>query len=144
MNSVETRKARASDLEDIKRIADAERDAFGFIRRAAIRQAICEGNIVVVTVDQQVVGFQHFYHRKRDLQTTLYHKAVLPAFRRHGLATRLVDAVVREAREMGRQKLRLKCPVGLPANRFHGDYGFILVDQEEGKKRKLNVWEYHL
>jgi len=144
MKYVETRKARPTDLRDIKRIADGERNAFGFIPRAVIREAIRGGNLIVVTVDHRVVGFQHYYHRKRDLQTTLYHKAVLPDFRRQGLATRLVDAVVQEAREMRRKRLRLKCPVDLPANSFHCNYGFELVDRERGKSRELNVWEYRL
>lgn len=144
MISLATRKAHESDLEAIKAIADAERNSLGFITRTTIRKAIYQGNIIVVTVNNRVVGFQHYYHRKQDRQTTLYHKAVLLDFRRQGLGTRLVDAVVQEARAMGRQKLRLKCPVDLPANRFHKRYGFVLVGQEPGRVRKLNVWEYNL
>jgi len=93
---------------------------------------------------EEVVAFEHYYHRKSDLQTTLYHKAVLPEFRRRGIATRLVDAVVRESRELGRERLLLRCPVGIAANEFHKDYGFVLDHREPGKVRELNVWVFHL
>lgn len=138
------RKAVQSDLGAIKAITDAERDAFGFITRATVREAIKQGHIVVATVDGEVVGFQHYYHRKRDLQTTLYHKAVAPKWRMQGIGTALVDAVANEARALERWRLLLKCPAELSSNKFHERYGFTLVGQESGKKRKLNIWEYLL
>jgi len=141
---IQVRQAEKRDLEALKAIVDGEKEAFGFITRGTLRQAIDDANIVVATLDGEIVGFQHYYHRKRDLQTTLYHKAVLPEHRRKGIATRLVDAVVQESREMGRKKLLLKCPVDLAANRFHRDYGFALAGRECGKVRELNVWVYHL
>lgn len=144
LHPVSTRKARESDLDAIKAIADSEKAAFGFITRATIRAAIAQGGMMVVTVDSDVVGFQHYYHRKRDLQTTLYHKAVMLKWRGQGLGTMLVDAVVEEARSLGRQSLRLKCPADLPSNGFHANYGFKLVGQERGKRRALNLWEFSL
>ncbi len=139
-----TRKAVPSDLGEIKAIADAERDSFGFLTRGTIREAIEQGQIMVIVVNGNIAGFQHYYHRKRDLQTTFYHKAVRKEWRGQGLGRRLVDAVVDEARALGRAKIVLKCPVDLPSNRFHGEYGFVLVGQELGRKRKLNVWQYVL
>ncbi len=141
---IETRKAVPSDLAVIKAIADTERDSLGFITRGTVREAIDQGQIMVVAVDGNIVGFQHYYHRKRDLQTTFYHKALRKEWRGQGLGRRLVDAVIDEARALGRRKVVLKCPVDLPSNRFHERYGFILVGQELGRKRKLNVWQYFL
>lgn len=142
--AIECRKAVLSDLGAIKSIADVERDTLGFITRATLEQAIRDGGIMVVVSDGCVVGFQHYYHRKRDLQTTLYHKAIRPEYRGQGLGTALVDAVVEESRLLRRRNLVLKCPVELAANGFHSRYGFVLIGQEPGKKRKLNIWEYLL
>jgi N-acetylglutamate synthase-like GNAT family acetyltransferase len=142
--NVETRKARETDLDAIKQIADSERESLGFITRATIIDAIKNGRIMVITVDKTVVGFQHYYHRKRDLQTTLYHKAVLSDMRGQGLGTILVDSVVEEAVLLGRETLLLKCPVELPSNIFHEKYGFIKIREEAGRKRRLNVWQYLL
>ncbi len=141
---ITTRKATESDVAAIKVIADAERDSLGFMTRLTILAAIREGCIMVIVVNGFVVGFQHYYHRKRDRQTTLYHKSILLKWRGLGLGKLLVDSVVQEARALGREKLVLKCPVDLPSNGFHQKYGFQLVGQEQGKKRKLNIWEYKL
>jgi N-acetylglutamate synthase-like GNAT family acetyltransferase len=144
MNKIETRKAVETDLDTIKQIADSEKNSLGFITRATIVEAIRNGQVMVVTVNQIVVGFQHYYHRKRDLQTTLYHKAVLSDKRGQGLGIALVDAVVVEARSLGRKTLLLKCPIELPSNAFHEKYGFKKIGEEIGKRRKLNIWQYLL
>lgn len=146
MGAVDTviRRAVQSDLEAIKAIADAERDALGFITRSTVREAIKQGHMIVATIDGEVVGFQHYYHRKQDLQTRLYHKAVDPEWRMQGIGTALVDAVVNEARALDRRRLLLKCPVELSSNKFHERYGFTLIGQEPGRKRRLNIWEYIL
>lgn len=138
---IEVRKATLFDLDRIKFIADLERDTIGFMTKATYMKAIEMGNILVVIVDGLTVGFQSYYHRKKDLQTTLYQKAIIKEYRFEGLGKLLVDTVIEEAKSIGHQKLLLKCPVDLPSNLFHERIGFTLVRQELGKKRKLNVWE---
>ena len=144
IESVSTRKAQPSDLRAIKEIADANKNELGFVTRATIEQAISDGNIMVICTGLLVVGFQHYYHRKRDKQTTLYHKAISSDYRSHKLGTTLVNSVINEAKEIGREKLILKCPANLPSNQFHLKIGFRLVRTEAGKKRSLNVYEYLL
>jgi GNAT superfamily N-acetyltransferase len=139
-----TRKGIIEDLSVIKQIADDEKSVFGFITKGTIQEAIISGGIMVITYDNIVVGFQHYYHRKRDLQTTLYHKAIKKEFRGKGLGKLLVDAVVNECVVLGRNKLLLKCPIGLSSNEFHKKYGFVLAGQEIGKLRNLNIWEYNI
>jgi N-acetylglutamate synthase-like GNAT family acetyltransferase len=139
-----TRKAVSADLDQIKFIAEKEKKAFGFITRGTIKEAILLEQIMVIEDSQRIVGFQHYYHRKRDLQTTFYHKAILEEFRGKGLGKQLVDAVVDEAKKLGRLRIILKCPIDLPSKAFHEAYGFVKVRVEDGRKRKLNVWQFDI
>jgi ribosomal protein S18 acetylase RimI-like enzyme len=132
------------DLPQIKKLAAQNSDALGFVLQPAIAKAIEEKRIVVAEANDKVVGFQEYYHRRRDGQTTLYHKCVAVDFRRCGIATALVDAVVHESKKIGRQFLLLKCPDGLSSNMFHKRYGFRLIGTEEGRRRRLNIWRYDL
>jgi GNAT superfamily N-acetyltransferase len=140
----EVRKARAEDLTAAKKLAAENADALGFVLRSALAKAIAEDRMVVAEAGGRLIGFQEYYHRKRDGQTTLYHKCVSLPFRRRGVGTALVNTVVDESRREGRQFLLLKCPQGLPSNKFHESYGFRLVAVEGGRRRKLNVWRYDL
>lgn len=132
------------DLKQIKSLAAENSDALGFVLRSALAKAIEENRIVVAEVNKRLIGFQEYYHRKRDGQTTLYHKCVSSEFRRFGVGKALVDAVVNESRIMGRQFLLLKCPEDLTSNEFHRNYGFALIRTENGKRRKLKIWRLDL
>lgn len=134
------RKAIHNDLDQIKHLSDQERQTIGFLTRETYKEAINSGNIFVATVDEIVVGFQYYYHRKRGLQTTLYQKTVAKEYRNLGIARLLVAAVIEEARLIGHKELRLKCPEGLYSNSFHKKMGFVLTGVEPGRKRKLNIW----
>ena len=139
-HDVLVRKGQSSDLDAVKRVADSHREELGFLTRGTLESAIVEGHLIVANVDDEVVGFQHYYHRKRDKQTTLYHKAVLDTHRRRGIARKLVSFVAKEADALGRTHLLLKCPVDLEANEAHARLGFRLVGTEKGRRRRLNVW----
>lgn len=138
--SVIIRKPGMNEVDAIKRIADGNRRAIGFLRTPALKHTIESRNAFIAEHNGEVIGFQTYHHRNRDLQTTLYQKCVSKEFRRKGVGTKLVDAVVEESLRLARTQLFLKCPVDLEANEFHRHYGFILLRTERGKKRKLNVW----
>jgi GNAT superfamily N-acetyltransferase len=144
MKIVEIRKAVQSDIIRIKKLAEEERSTIGFLTRETYLDAIISGNIFVVTIDGFVIGFQFYYHRKRDLQTTLYQKTIDKKFRNNGYAKLLVDAVIQEARSIGHKILVLKCPEKLDSNEFHKKIGFVLIGQDLGRKQKLNIWEMKL
>lgn len=137
---IKIRKGIIEDVPRIKELAEMERSAIGFMTRSTYKQAIENGQILVVMINDEVVGFQYYYHRKRDTQTTLYQKTIDKEFRHQGLAKLLVDAVINEALLLGHKTVLLKCPVGLESNEFHRKIGFSLIGQEQGKKRKLNIW----
>lgn len=116
-------------------VFQAHRDELGFVNRAQVR----EGDLVVEERDGQIVGALLGNHCVRKPQSTVYELAVLPEYRREGIASVLVE---RFADESPHEKLVAKCPVDLPANDFYQSTGWDRVDREEGKNRALNVWEY--
>jgi ribosomal protein S18 acetylase RimI-like enzyme len=138
------RQAEMCDLSQVKKLAQACSKELGFVLRPALIEAVKEERLLVAELDNSIVGFEEYYHRKRDRQTTLYHKCVAGSFRGIGIGTALVDEVVREAQMLGREFLLLRCPEGLPSNDFHKGYGFVLVGIEPGRKRRLNIWRYNL
>ncbi len=140
MKNIEIRKGIITDLPKIKELAERERDSLGFMTKAVYEKAIEDNQIFVVLVDGQVVGFQYYYHRKRDTQTTLYQKTIDKNFRHQGLGRLLVEAVAQEAKSIGHKTILLKCPIDNESNDFHNKIGFELIGQEQGKRRKLNIW----
>jgi GNAT superfamily N-acetyltransferase len=111
------------------------RDELGFVNEAQCR----EKDIYTVERDNQVVGAILVNHCVRKPQTTVYELAVLPGYRRQGIAETLVDKV---SRASPHNKLIAKCPIDLPANEFYESTGWELIETQDGKHRDLNVWEY--
>ncbi len=138
------RKATLQDLDQIKNLADSETETLGFIRRAAIIEGIELGYVFVAESNGKLIGFQQYYHRKRDLKTILYRKTVIREWRRKGVGKQLVDSVMDEAIKLGRESILLKCPIDNESNFFHQSYGFVLIGVEPGKRRKLNVYEFRI
>jgi len=110
------------------------RDELGFVTKAQCS----EKELYTVRRDGETVGAALANHCVRKPQTTLYELAVLPAYRRDGIATELVD---RLRRDSPHDKLRAKCPVDLPANEFYESTGWEQIEQHSGKHTPLNEWE---
>lgn len=107
-----------------------------------VNQAQCDdGDLYVEYRDETVVGAALANHCVRKPQTTLYELAVLPAYRRDGVASELIN---RLARDSPHEKIIAKCPVELPANDFYASTGWEQIESEDGKNRELNVWEYEI
>ena len=113
------------------------RDELGFVNEAQCR----EKDLYTVEREGSVVGAAIVNHCVRKPQTTLYDIAVLPTYRREGIATELVDQITRDSPH---DKIKAKCPTDLPANGFYESNGWELVKTESGKKRPLNVWRYEI
>lgn len=110
------------------------RDELGFVNKAQCE----EKDLWTVRRDGEVVGAALGNHCVRKPQTTLYELAVLPAYRREGIATELVARMLRDSPH---NKLVAKCPVDLPSNEFYAANGWEQIDTESGKNRSLNVWQ---
>ena len=146
---ITVRLARKADIEGAKRIADQNRSELGFVNIAILRIAQSKGWLLVAAEweDQRkrdvVVGFANFRIRQ-DRNATLYEIAVTDAHRRTGIGTRLLSELIRRVHLAGGQYVRLKCPHDLSANQFYQKCGFRHVETEEGKRRRLHVWYYHI
>jgi GNAT superfamily N-acetyltransferase len=141
--SVEVASATIADVDQIKRIADANRQSLGFLTRGTIAAATIDGRVLIARWLGCLVGFATYRHRK-DGQTTLLDLCVDQDSRNSGVGASLVDELLNRARVQGCQAVRLKCPRDLPANRFYEAMGFTMLTTVPGRKRSLNVWEYSL
>lgn len=119
------RPATLDDLDWVKTMADRHRREIGFVNRAALTAAIDRGELLV----SEQCGFCHYRTRK------------------DGVA--VIYEIVSESGGTGKGLLRevplpvrLKCPVDLASNGFYRHMGGTLVAVEDGKRRRLNVWEW--
>ena len=143
-NGIPIRKANIGDLDAIKALADANKSSLGFIIRPTLSFGIQKGWILVAeSKDHRVIGFVHYRHRQ-DSQTTLYEICVDETQRGNGVGRSLIEMLSAEAAALGKEYIRLKAPVNLPANRFYQIIGFNLVGVIGGKRRQLNIWEIRL
>lgn len=134
------RVATAADLDPLKALADRHKREVGFVRRGALLESIRRAHLLVALVGEDLVGFVQFHHR-RDGQTTIHLIMVATAYRRQGVADVLLNQLRATCRELGQQRIGLKCPVELSANDFYRQAGFDLIAQEPGKLRPLNLWQ---
>jgi ribosomal protein S18 acetylase RimI-like enzyme/queuine/archaeosine tRNA-ribosyltransferase len=152
---VEVRLAKRNDLKAVKRLADGHRHELGFVKLAALEKAIQERRLLVAVSKNvgtltrlhacTIVGFVHFRCCK-DGHATIYEIAVAPDWRGKGVGRKLVEAVCTHARLHSCTRLRLKCPVDLPANGFYQRLGFVRIGIEthDGNRRPLAIWELDL
>jgi predicted GNAT family acetyltransferase len=133
------RKATLADLNDVKRVADKHRAELGFVLKSALANSIEESEVFVAVASSEIIGFAEYHHRK-DLQTTLYHIAVVDTWRGFGVGRSLIFALIDEARLKNKRTICLKCPSGLNANFFYKRMEFEFTRTENGKKQELTVW----
>lgn len=138
-NDITLRKARLSDTDAVKRLADAHRYELGFIRRPTIIESINRNELIVAHNSNGIVGFVEYHHR-RDSQTSLYHIVVERDHRERGIGRSLLEAVREEARQQGKKTVSMKCPMDLPANEFYEHTGCLLCMRVQGKNRPLVIW----
>lgn len=137
------RKAEQEDLDSIKAIADANKDAIGFVLRPALVKAIQRRWVLVAEDNGQLIGFANYRHRQ-DQQTTLYEICITEDYRGNGAGKALLDALVEESHRLGKTVIRLKCPADNKANDFYNSLKFVRVGLEQGKRRRLVHWEKQL
>lgn len=127
------RQATLEDIDAIKKIADKNSQQIGFVLRPALEENCKKGNLLVAEAIGEILGFCNYNTRKKDNTNVIYEVCVDYKYRGNGIGKKLIDNIERP--------ILLKCPVDNESNNFYGAYGFTLIDVEDGKKRKLNVWE---
>lgn len=127
------RLATSQDIDAIDKIARQYPKELAFVRRNALQRGVDNKSLHVATSDDNVVGFALF-HRRRDGWQTIYDMAVGRSHIRRGIGRLLLYSV--------------PCPIRLKttqdnerANRFYKNAGMELSGTEQGKKRRLNVYE---
>ena len=124
--------ATLDDIDDIKVIADKYSDELGFIVRPTLVKHCNKGCLLVAKAGDVVIGFCNF-NKRNDGVSVIYEICTDYRYRGNGVARKMIDALPRP--------IHLKCPIDNESNNFYASIGFKLVDVEDGKKRKLNVWE---
>lgn len=139
---ITVRRIQENDVYPAKTLADSNRDALGFVPRQKFDEAVKQKRGLVALIDNQVVGFVIYRHRKIDQQTTLSEICIDRSYRGKHIGEQLVKTLIQECVEKSRNFIQLKCPTDLPANTFYKRLGFELSAIETGKKRPLNVWRF--
>lgn len=144
-DGIMVRKAQLLDVDALKMLADANRRELGFVLRPSLIESISREQVLVaVTASPEIItGFVEYRHRK-DERTTLYHIVVSFHYRGIGIGRALIRTLGLESMEFGKKHILLKCPEDLPSNAFYRSLGFQLIDTENGKTRRLNVWHLDL
>lgn len=141
MSTFFVRVASLVDVPSIKKIADANKTALGFMPKSKIDEATQQKRILVLLAEEELIGFVIFRHRKTDNQTTLSDICVIEAHRGFDGGRLLIESLIKNCVELGRSFIRLKCPVNLPSNQFYEKVGFKYIGVEKGKHRPLNIWQ---
>lgn len=126
------RLANLDDIDSIKKIADKHSKEIGFVLRPALEEHCKKNTLLVSIVENKVVGFCNYHHRKDGINT-IYEICISEEYRKRGLAKELINFV--------KKPIRLKCPVDNESNKFYQYIGAKLVKTIPGKKRELNVYE---
>lgn len=132
ISDVEILPANTNDLDMIKNVADQFTKELGFVHRETVKKQIEKQQMFCAKSNGKVVGFCSFNNRKDGI-TIIYEIAVLVKYRGNSIAKKMIKEL--------NYPIRLKCPVGNDSNNFYAALGFELIEVEEGRKRKLNVWE---
>lgn len=120
------------DLPHIKKLANQYKQELGFVMLPALRESMARRSLIVATYAGRVVGFVN-YRACRDGWQTIYEIAVDRARRGEHIGAGLLAAVP--------QPIRLKCTTDNQTNQFYEAQGFNHAGVEEGRKRRLNLWQ---
>lgn len=147
VNELTIKLVRSAELHDIpacKAIADAHREALGFIVAASFADAIRRNQLLVADHSGEVVGFVRYNHRIRGDETALYDICVADSAQRQGVGRLLVETLSASCRLHARRTIVLRCPENLPANGFYARLGFQRIHVEPGRRRSLVLWRLTL
>lgn len=124
-------KATLEDIDGIKKIADKNANEIGFVLRPALEEHCKKGSLLVAKDKDKIIGFCN-YNKRNDGVNIIYEICNDFKYRGNGIAKAMIEKIERP--------IQLKCPIDNESNNFYKHYGFKLIEIEDGKKRKLNIW----
>ena len=102
-------------------------------------------SLYVLLKDGVVLGFIQYYIKKTKPEITIHRICVKQDCRRSGYGKLLLQVLITECLSSSVQLIRLKCPVGIPANQFYQSTGFIFKGESLARTgRALNCWELEI
>lgn len=137
------RKPTLDDLNQIKSIADSNRDSLGFVIKGEFLFSIKKKWMFVIDIESKICGFINYRHRKDDV-TTVYQICVEDQNRGKGYGSFLMDKLAEEAKKCGKKEIRLKSPIKNESNEFYRNYGFEIISKEKRKQNTILIWQYLL
>lgn len=133
------RLGEVADLALVVALQKAHAAALGFLPRAALKEKIRKGQVLVARRAGARYGFLHHGSLARP-EVRVFQIAVTADARGKGVGRALVDNLLRRAAGAGAGGVSLRCLSFLDANRFWRAAGFKLHATEPGAKGTLNVW----
>lgn len=137
LQGLKIRYASISDIDSIKKIADKNSGAkkLGFILRPALIENAKKKHLIVAEYNNEIIGFVNFNERKKDGVTVVYEICTSEAYRRKGVATKLLRVL--------HPPIELKCVrENTTGCDFYIGFGFRHIGIFKGKKNILNVYRY--
>lgn len=126
------RLATESDIARIQETARTLTKELGYLGKGQIVALVKAKKTLIC----EVTGAFCQFNKRRDGVSVIYTIAVPLKHRSKGIGRRLVEALG--------TPVRLKCILGLPANRFYEKCGFKMIGVEKSTKTQLLVWEKRL
>lgn len=122
-------------IEDLDEVLVIERQSFHTPwSRGAFRYELTQNRVarcLVIRVDAALAGYLCLWEISRELHIT--NLAVAPAFRRRGLARRLVQSVLSEARGRRLEQVFLEVrPTNVEALGLYESLGFSVIGRRKG------------
>ncbi len=129
--SARIRKATEEDVEKISEI-EAAGAAIWSREQIAAELKLNFANVLVVEQDEKIIGFAASWYVADEIQ--LNSIGILPAYRKQGLGTKLLDRVVSDSHERIHRPGRIVLEVNIEnvaALQFYKKYGFV----ETGRRK---------
>lgn len=131
IDGIEIKEAELEDISQIKVIADKNANEIGFVLKPALEEQCKKKTLIVAKKNNEVLGFCN-YNKRKDGINIIYEICTDYKYRGNKIAKMMLEKL--------KKPIQLKCPIDNESNKFYEHCNFKLIDVEEGKKRKLNVW----
>ena len=131
-------------LDQVRRLADANRDALGFLSATAYEEAAMKGClwVAVAGTAKKLRGYLFFGVRFPRLR--VYQVYVRPEFRSSGTARTLIERLKSYGEDHDYLTITARVASELPANRFWQGLGFHVIRRSTGGKKGRTINRYAL